>query len=118
MASFVLGFQHTFSQTSGDFSDSRENPFGLFANDKWKVSSRLTLDYGLRWEPQQVMKEIQGRIEQFRPDAWAAGVQSQIVPTAPAGLFFIGEVVDVTGWLGGFNFQWAWSSGYAAGQAL
>lgn len=31
-------------------------------------------------------------------------------------LFFIGEVVDVTGWLGGFNFQWAWSSGYAAGQ--
>ena len=32
------------------------------------------------------------------------------------GLYFIGEVVDVTGWLGGFNFQWAWSSGYAAGQ--
>jgi len=32
------------------------------------------------------------------------------------GLFFIGEVVDVTGWLGGFNFQWAWASGYAAGQ--
>lgn len=33
-----------------------------------------------------------------------------------AGLYFIGEVVDVTGHLGGFNFQWAWSSGYAAGQ--
>jgi len=33
-----------------------------------------------------------------------------------AGLFFIGEVVDVTGHLGGFNFQWAWSSGYVAGQ--
>ena len=32
------------------------------------------------------------------------------------GLYFIGEVVDVTGHLGGFNFQWAWSSGYAAGQ--
>ena len=32
------------------------------------------------------------------------------------GLYFIGEVVDVTGWLGGYNFQWAWSSGYAAGQ--
>ena len=31
------------------------------------------------------------------------------------GLFFIGEVVDVTGWLGGYNFQWAWSSGYVAG---
>jgi predicted Rossmann fold flavoprotein len=33
------------------------------------------------------------------------------------GLFFIGEVVDVTGQLGGYNFQWAWASGYAAGQA-
>lgn len=32
------------------------------------------------------------------------------------GLFFIGEVVDVTGWLGGYNFQWAWASGWAAGQ--
>ena len=35
-----------------------------------------------------------------------------------SGLYFIGEVVDVTGWLGGYNFQWAWSSGWAAGQAV
>ena len=34
------------------------------------------------------------------------------------GLYFVGEVVDVTGWLGGYNFQWAWSSGWAAGQAI
>jgi hypothetical protein len=34
------------------------------------------------------------------------------------GLFFIGEVVDVTGHLGGFNFQWAWASGACAGRAL
>jgi predicted flavoprotein YhiN len=34
------------------------------------------------------------------------------------GLYFIGEVVDVTGWLGGYNFQWAWASGYAAGQSV
>lgn len=33
------------------------------------------------------------------------------------GLFFVGEAVDVTGWLGGYNFQWAWASGVAAGQA-
>jgi predicted Rossmann fold flavoprotein len=37
---------------------------------------------------------------------------------AASGLFFIGECVDVTGWLGGYNFQWAWSSGWAAGQAI
>ena len=34
------------------------------------------------------------------------------------GLYFVGEVVDVTGWLGGYNFQWAWSSGWAAAQAI
>jgi len=34
------------------------------------------------------------------------------------GLYFIGEAVDVTGWLGGYNFQWAWASGWAAGQAI
>ncbi len=41
-------------------------------------------------------------------------MQSRHVP----GLYFIGEVVDVTGWLGGYNFQWAWASGHAAGRAL
>ena len=35
-----------------------------------------------------------------------------------SGLYFIGEAVDVTGWLGGYNFQWAWASGRAAGQAV
>ena len=40
-------------------------------------------------------------------------MQSRHVP----GLYFIGEVVDVTGWLGGYNFQWAWASGHAAGMA-
>ena len=42
----------------------------------------------------------------------ARTMQARIVP----GLYFVGEVVDVTGWLGGYNFQWAWSSGWAAGQ--
>ena len=41
-------------------------------------------------------------------------MQAKSVP----GLYFIGEVVDVTGWLGGYNFQWAWSSGWVAGQAV
>ncbi len=41
--------------------------------------------------------------------------QTMEAKTVP-GLFFIGEVADVTGWLGGYNFQWAWSSGWAAGQ--
>ena len=43
--------------------------------------------------------------------------QSMMARKVP-GLFAIGEAVDVTGWLGGYNFQWAWASGWAAGQAL
>ncbi len=42
---------------------------------------------------------------------------SMMSKTVP-GLFFIGEAVDVTGWLGGYNFQWAWSSAHAAGRAI
>ncbi len=46
-----------------------------------------------------------------------AGLNSTTMEArAVPGLFIIGEVVDVTGWLGGYNFQWAWSSGWAAGQ--
>lgn len=91
LAGFMMGYQHTFSQTSGDYSDSHEHPMGLYANDKWKISPRLTLNLGLRWEPQWVMKEIWGRIEQFRPDAYSAGVKSSVITSAPAGLFFVGD---------------------------
>ncbi len=47
-------------------------------------------------------------------DISSSTMMSRHVP----GLFFIGEVVDVTGWLGGYNFQWAWASGHAAGMAV
>ena len=48
-----------------------------------------------------------------------AGLQARTMESRSVpGLFFIGEAVDVTGWLGGFNFQWAWASGVAAGRAV
>jgi predicted Rossmann fold flavoprotein len=43
--------------------------------------------------------------------------QSMMANKVP-GLYFVGETVDVTGWLGGYNFQWAWASGYAAGSSI
>ena len=45
-------------------------------------------------------------------------LSSQTMESKQSGLYFIGEVVDVTGWLGGYNFQWAWASGFACAQAL
>jgi len=50
--------------------------------------------------------------------AMATGSSSRTMESDTPGLFFIGEVLDVTGQLGGFNFQWAWSSGVAAGEAI
>ncbi|MDX6404006.1 MAG: hypothetical protein QOH70_1461 [Blastocatellia bacterium] len=81
------------------------------------------------------LSEIAGRIQRFeitpagtegfkKAEVTAGGVatpelssQTMEAKRVP-GLFFIGEVVDVTGQLGGYNFQWAWASGYAAGQAV
>lgn len=108
VASFLLGHLRSFSQTSGDYSDSRQNVIGVFASDKWKVTPRLTLDLGVRYEPQQVIKEIYGRIQQFRPDAYAAGVKSTVIPTAPPGLFFVGDsyngiTVPANGQTGDYN---------------
>jgi len=45
-------------------------------------------------------------------------LSSQTLESRQAGLYFIGEVVDVTGWLGGYNFQWAWASAHACAMAL
>ena len=48
-----------------------------------------------------------------------AGLSSRTMAAkAVPGLYAIGEAVDVTGWLGGYNFQWAWASGWAAAQAV
>jgi predicted Rossmann fold flavoprotein len=45
-------------------------------------------------------------------------LSQQTMESKQPGLYFIGEVVDITGWLGGYNFQWAWASGHACAKAL
>lgn len=85
--------------------------------------------------PDRVLAEIEQRLRNWRfeptgtegyakAEVTAGGIdtnalssrtmEAKLVP----GLYAIGEAVDVTGWLGGYNFQWAWASGYAAGQAV
>ena len=64
-----------------------------------------------------------GTEEYKKAEVTAGGVDtrelsSQTLESKQPGLYFIGEVVDVTGWLGGYNFQWAWASGYACAQGL
>jgi len=63
-----------------------------------------------------------GTLGYNKAEVTAGGVDTRclssktMAATTVPGLYFIGEVVDVTGWLGGYNFQWAWASGHAAGQ--
>ena len=45
-------------------------------------------------------------------------LSQQTMESRQPGLYFIGEVVDITGWLGGYNFQWAWASAHACAKAL
>jgi predicted Rossmann fold flavoprotein len=72
-----------------------------------------------RWEVRPTGTEGFEKAEVTGGGVDTAGLSSRTMESRNvAGLFFIGEVVDVTGQLGGYNFQWAWSSGHAAGEAV
>jgi hypothetical protein len=91
LASFLLGDMRTFLQGNGEFKDNRVNSFGLFIQDDWHVSRRLTLNLGLRFDPFFPWKETKGRVELFSPAAYAAGTVSKVFPNAPPGLLFPGD---------------------------
>ncbi len=70
-----------------------------------------------RWQVTPVGSEGYRTAEVTLGGVDTAGLESRTMAAkAVTGLFVVGEAVDVTGWLGGYNFQWAWSSGWAAGQ--
>ena len=72
-----------------------------------------------RWQFHPVATEGFAKAEVTAGGVDTDGLQARTMEArAVSGLFFIGEVVDVTGWLGGFNFQWAWASATAAGRAV
>ncbi len=71
-----------------------------------------------RWEVRPVGTEGYKKAEVTAGGVDTLALSGQTMESTQQGLYFIGEVVDVTGWLGGYNFQWAWSSGYACAQGL
>ena len=91
IASFLLGYMANFQQASGQFFNNRGKFFGFYGQDSWKVNRRLTLNYGLRYEPFFPWHEIQNRMGEFSPSAFAAGTHSTIFPNAPIGLLFTGD---------------------------
>ncbi|MDE3105581.1 MAG: TonB-dependent receptor [Acidobacteriota bacterium] len=91
MASFLMGYLSSFNQASGQFYNNRGKFYGFYAQDSWKATKQLTLNYGVRYEPFVPWHEKLGRIGQFNPTAWAAGTISTQYPNAPAGLLFPGD---------------------------
>lgn len=71
-----------------------------------------------RWELVPTGTEGYRKAEVTAGGVDTRSLSSQTMESTQKGLYFIGEVVDVTGWLGGYNFQWAWASGFACAQAL
>ena len=91
MASFLLGYMYQFQQASGQFFNNRGKFFGFYAQDSWKVNRRLTLNFGLRYEPFIPWREVQDRMGAFSPSAYAAGTRSTVYTNAPIGLLFPGD---------------------------
>jgi predicted Rossmann fold flavoprotein len=71
-----------------------------------------------RWEITPTGTEGYQKAEVTAGGVDTRDLSSQTMESKQPGLYFIGEVVDVTGWLGGYNFQWAWASGFACAHGL
>jgi hypothetical protein len=80
-----------FRQGAGEFKNNRGLFSGVYAQDNYKISRRLTLNLGLRYEPVLPWREIKGRVEQFRLSGLIAGVRSTQFPNAPPGVYFPGD---------------------------
>jgi hypothetical protein len=92
MADFMLGEAATWAQ--GNFQNvlyNRQNYIGLYAQDSWKVTPRLTVNYGVRWEPFFSFTNKHGFFDHFDPALFAQNVHSTLYPNAPAGLIFPGD---------------------------
>ncbi len=92
-----------------------DQPLGALSNARLEAAAAMVTDWPLMpggSEGYRTAEVTLGGVSTAALDART--MEARSVP----GLYFIGEGVDVTGWLGGYNFQWAWSSGWAAGQVV
>jgi hypothetical protein len=87
MANFLLGKPDIFTQAGGDFTrDLRGWELGSYAQDEYRISSTLTLNYGVRYEITTPFRDIHNRMMEFAP-----GHQSTVYSNAPSGLLFPGD---------------------------
>src|SRR5262249_24976660 len=91
-SNFQKDILSNFQQGAGEFKNNRGLFAGIYAQDNYKVTRRLTLNLGVRYEPGLPWREDKNRIEQFRfSQAIPGGRRSTAYPNAPPGLFFVGD---------------------------
>jgi carboxypeptidase family protein len=91
LADFMLGRVSSFQQGSPTDWASRQTYLGLYAQDAWRLSSRVTLNYGLRWEPFLPLHLVRGAVYGFDAARFQQGTRSTVVPNAPLGLYYEGD---------------------------
>jgi hypothetical protein len=91
LADFMLGAPNDFNQTNATPDDLRSWIMSFYAQDTFKLSSRLTVNFGVRWEPTFADPDKYGRGTSFSLAGFLAGQHSTVYPNAPAGLFFKGD---------------------------
>jgi hypothetical protein len=91
IADFLLGYIQSFDQGTGEFKDYNVWYGSAFVQDDYKVSDRLTLNLGLRYENTPPWHEIEGRIEYFSVENYNNNVRSTVFPAAPRGEQFRGD---------------------------
>jgi hypothetical protein len=97
LADFLLGKPITWAQGNvQSYLYNRQEYLGAYVQDSWKALPRLTINYGLRWEPFFAFKNKHGWFDHFDMDLFNQNVHSTVYPNAPAGLIFPGDP------------QWTW----------
>ena len=103
--------------------------------DTWLAVQGIAADTPMPQVPDAVLRRLADSLQRWslvpsgtegwaKAEVMAGGVDTRDLGSQTMesrlhpGLYFIGEVVDVTGWLGGYNFQWAWASGMACAEAM
>lgn len=104
LADFMLGRMRTFGQANGQHVKNRYWVLNGYAQDSFRVSNRLTLSYGVRYEPSRVWHDLYHQNQVFHPENIAAGTRSTVFPNAPAGLLFSGDAgVPIDGTTGDYR---------------
>ena len=93
LADFMLGRlgNNGLVQAAPNTLDMESKSLGLYAQDTWRVSPRVTFNYGLRWEPFFPQQLVNGAVYQFDLERFRAGTKSTVFPNGPAGLYFPGD---------------------------